>query len=322
MSAPVTLRYEGDGEFRATSGYWASQCDKAFTVGEMYRITEHYERSNVSHNHFFATIADAHGSLPDHMLAEYPSTEHLRKKALIHKGYADERSIVCASKAEALRMAAFVRPMDEYAVVVPSEAVVRVYTAQSQSRKAMGGKAFQESKQAVLDFIDDLLGIERGATAKSAGYHVEYEPNEPQSSGATPAAPALPDEGLDAIPKPIPDVAATPNPSDTPAIPGEPDVISAQAGLTAGESETQPGAVLSPAAELECIRKLLSVVADAALAPKERAEILAESADIWLGTLGPERKDFVTAVFTTSKKVLRGELPADKAKIYLEGLAA
>jgi hypothetical protein len=77
-------------------------------------------------------------------LEEFPTAEVLRKKMLIRAGYADERSIVCASKAEAQRVAAFVKPMDEYAVVTVREAVVRVYTAQSQSIKAMGAKPFPD----------------------------------------------------------------------------------------------------------------------------------------------------------------------------------
>ncbi len=44
-------------------------------------------------------------------------------------------------------------------------ATVYRFTAQSQSRKAMGAKLFQESKTAVLEFIEDLIGIERGAAA-------------------------------------------------------------------------------------------------------------------------------------------------------------
>ena len=31
----------------------------------------------------------------------------------------------------------------------------------------MGAKAFQESKQAVLDKLDDMLGVERGTTAEA-----------------------------------------------------------------------------------------------------------------------------------------------------------
>lgn len=165
--APIMYRYEGDGEFAAASSFWASRADKVFVVGEHYKLVEHHERSQVSHNHYFAVIAEAWSNLPDRLLEEFPTAEVLRKKLLIRAGYADERSIVCASKAEAQRVAAFVKPMDEYAVVTVREAVVRVYTAQSQSVKAMGAKPFQASKQAVLDALDDLLGVERGATAKS-----------------------------------------------------------------------------------------------------------------------------------------------------------
>lgn len=57
--------------------------------------------------------------------------------------------------------------MDEYAIVEAVECVVRVYTAKSQSMKAMGNRDFQQSKSDVLDFVDDLLGVERGATARS-----------------------------------------------------------------------------------------------------------------------------------------------------------
>ena len=168
MSAPLLLRYTGAGEFHAVSRFWADKADKDFVIGEVYRVVEHHDRSDASHGHYFAAIADAWRNLPDRLLEEFPTSEHLRKKLLVKAGYADERSIVRASKAEAQRVAAFVKPMDEYAVVIVREAVVRVYTAQSQSMRAMGKKAFQDSKQAVLDAIDDLLGVERGETAKNA----------------------------------------------------------------------------------------------------------------------------------------------------------
>ena len=167
MSAPITCRWDGEA-FVPASQYWAARADRDFVVGEVYRIAEQRERSAASHNHFFAAINDAWANLPERLQEEYPTSEHLRKKALIRKGYADERSIVCASKAEALRVASFVKPMDEYAIVTVREGVVRVYTAQSQSTRSMGAKAFQESKQAVLDYVDELLGVERGATAANA----------------------------------------------------------------------------------------------------------------------------------------------------------
>lgn len=167
-AAPILFSYEGDGEFKAASAFWARKADGAFVVHEHYKLVEHHDRSQSSHNHFFAVIADAHGNLPDEMLETYPTPEHLRKRALIFKGYRDERSIVCTSKAEAERVAAFIRPMDDFSVVTVREAVVRVWTAKSQSKKAMGAKDFQASKSDVLDFIDDLLGVERGSSARNA----------------------------------------------------------------------------------------------------------------------------------------------------------
>jgi len=165
---PLLFRYEGEGEFKPATPYWGQRADRSYVVGEVYRLIPHEERSQASHNHFFASIQNGFDNLPDAMRDQFPTVEHLRKKLLIRAGYADERSIVCGSKAEAQRVAAFVRPMDEYAIVSVKEAVVRVFTAQSQSMKAMGAKAFAESKQAVLDQLDDLLGVERGATSRAA----------------------------------------------------------------------------------------------------------------------------------------------------------
>jgi len=166
-AAPIPLRYEGDGEFRVMSNYWMAHADREFVVGETYKMVEHHERSTNSHNHYFAAIKNGFDSLPEQLSETYPTPEHLRKKALIWKGYRDERTIVAASAAEAQRIAAFVKPMDDFAVVTVSAAVVRVWTAKSQSMKAMGNRDFQQSKSDVLEFIDDLLGVERGVTARS-----------------------------------------------------------------------------------------------------------------------------------------------------------
>lgn len=169
MTAPPIM-FSWDGEtMTPASQFMARLADKHFVIGEAYRLIEDHERTTKTHNHYFASIAEAWRTLPEQLAEEYPTAEHLRKKALIRAGFADERSIVCASKAEAQRVAAFIKPMDHYAIVIVSEATVRVYTAQSQSKKAMGAKTFQESKRAVLDFIDGLLGVPAGSTKSNAG---------------------------------------------------------------------------------------------------------------------------------------------------------
>ncbi|UXN64451.1 hypothetical protein N8E89_00755 [Phyllobacterium sp. A18/5-2] len=167
QTLPILFQYEGDGVFQPAGSFHARSADKQYVVGELYKLIEHHDRSDNTHRHYFASVKNGFDNLHDSMLGEYPTAEHLRKKALIRTGYRDERSIVCASKAEAERVAAFIRPMDDYCVVVPLNCVVHVLTAKSQSMKAMGATEFQKSKEAVLNFIDDLLGVERGATARS-----------------------------------------------------------------------------------------------------------------------------------------------------------
>ncbi|WP_234840443.1 hypothetical protein [Sinorhizobium meliloti] len=68
-----------------------------------------------------------------------------------------------------MRLAAFIRPIDAFSVVDVKEATVTRYVAKSQSMKAMGKQDFQESKTAVLDFLDDLIGVELGTTQRNAG---------------------------------------------------------------------------------------------------------------------------------------------------------
>ena len=142
--------------------------DKHFVVGMEYMLVPHEERSMRSHRFYFASVNEAWKNLPEDMAERYPTADHLQKWALIKAGYRDERSIVAASKAEAQRIAAFIKPMDEYAVVVVREAVVRVYTAKSQSTRAMGKAEFGASKEKVLDILSAMIGTSRDALAANA----------------------------------------------------------------------------------------------------------------------------------------------------------
>lgn len=141
--------------------------DKEYCIGELYRLGVIEDRSRNTHNHYFALLHEAWSNLPDDLAERFQTEEHLRKYALIKAGYFDERSIVCGSKAEAQRIAAFIKPMDDFAIVTVSEATVRVYTAKSQSKRAMGAKDFQDSKTKVLEIVAALIGVTPEALAKS-----------------------------------------------------------------------------------------------------------------------------------------------------------
>lgn len=134
--------------------------DKFLTVGERYTIVQHFQRSSATHNHEFAWLHEAWMSLPEVMAERFATAEHLRKWALIRAGYSDSHTITCSSKAEALRVAAFIRPVDEFALVITNGPTVTRYTAKSQSRKAMGGEDFQRSKEAIMDVVAKMIGVD------------------------------------------------------------------------------------------------------------------------------------------------------------------
>lgn len=148
-----------DGEAFVPAKGFAKRCDAEFTIGLTYNMEVVEERSAASHRHYFAAINEMWQSLPETLAERFPTAEHLRKYALIRAGFASHQHFVASSKAEAVRLAAFVRPIDEYAVVSVREATVAVWTAESQSTKAMGKERFQASKTAVLDTIAGMLGI-------------------------------------------------------------------------------------------------------------------------------------------------------------------
>lgn len=133
-----------------------------YGAGELVALVQHEPRSLASHGHYFARMHDIWLSLPEDQTERFANEECFRKHGLIATGYRDERSIVCASKAEAQRVAAFVRPMDEYAIVTVREAVVTVYTAKSQSMRAMGKAEFQKSKDDVLAWAEAMIGVYGG----------------------------------------------------------------------------------------------------------------------------------------------------------------
>jgi hypothetical protein len=155
---PVVFRW--DGNVMVPLERFRPLCREQYMREHDYRLAPVEFRSRASHDHYFASVAEAWQQLPEYLTDRFPTEDHLRRFALCMTGYYDERSIACSSKAEARRIAAFITPMDTYAVVVVREAVVNVLTAKSQSRNAMGKKAFQDSKDKVLDYVWRLCGLE------------------------------------------------------------------------------------------------------------------------------------------------------------------
>lgn len=155
---PLAFRWDGESLLPLTP-HWAKQCDKVLIVGQVYRMAPVEERSAISHRHYFASIQEAFDNLPDALGGQFKNAEALRKWALIKAGYCDAQTHPCSSKAEAERIAAFIRPMDEYAIVTVARNVVTRYTARSQNMKSMDRKTFQRSKDDVTNIIAGMLGV-------------------------------------------------------------------------------------------------------------------------------------------------------------------
>jgi hypothetical protein len=151
------MRWTGE-HFVPADLYWARQANNRFTIGALYPLEAREDRSSASHRHYFAALHQAWDNLPLETIERWPTPEHLRRWALIKCGYANERSIVCASPEEARSVAAFIAPFDDFAIVMAREAVVSVFTAKSQSVGAMDKKTFEESKSKVLEYIASLIG--------------------------------------------------------------------------------------------------------------------------------------------------------------------
>lgn len=157
-AAPIPCRW--DGEALVPLPRFARKADETFVIGEVYHLVEHQERSPASHRHYFAMVKEAWENLPEDE-TRWPTPEHLRKWALIRAGYYDERQVVCASKAEAVRWAPVIQQAtDDYTIVVPKGPIVTIYTAKSQSAKAMGKADFQASKDRVLEIVAGLIAVE------------------------------------------------------------------------------------------------------------------------------------------------------------------
>ena len=161
MDSPFPMRFEWDGEaMRPATKYWAREADKRYVVGETYTMDEIFVRSHQTHAPYFACIKAAWDSLPDALRPQYPSAEHLRKLALIHAGYCSTMQHVTKSEAEAQRLAAAIKPYDTYQLVLVEGNIVSVYHALSQDHRSMDKQRFQESKEAVLRWIGDLIGAD------------------------------------------------------------------------------------------------------------------------------------------------------------------
>lgn len=168
VKLPIPMRWDAQTQtMTVLSGHTRRAADQ-FGAGGVFAMVELQDRSPETHRHFFATVREAWKNLDERDAERFPSDVHLRKWALIKAGFCDQRSMVCASNAEAQRVAAFMRRADGYDLVVIRGKVLTQYTAHSQAVGAMKPDVFQRSKEGVFRVLSERLGVEVTDLRKAA----------------------------------------------------------------------------------------------------------------------------------------------------------
>ncbi len=161
---PIPAQWTGEA-FEPARGFQKA-ADRQYVVGQVYIIQPEETRSGPAHRRFFAAINEAWKNLPEELAAIYPTPDHLRKRGLIMTGFRTSQQTVCASNAEALRLAAFVGSLDPFALPVVERSICTVLRAESQSVRAMGKDRFNESVKAVEDWCAGLINTSGDALRK------------------------------------------------------------------------------------------------------------------------------------------------------------
>lgn len=157
---PLAFRWTGE-EFIPLNRSVQKACDERFVVDQHYFLEEQAERSAKSERHYHASIREAHKNLPENLAMEYPTPNHLRKRALIQAGYFDEQIIDAGTMAAAERVARGIRsfPGEAFSLVFIRKQFVVVRRPRSQSRPAMNKEEFQKSKDDVLDIVAGMISV-------------------------------------------------------------------------------------------------------------------------------------------------------------------
>jgi len=156
------LLFTWDGEAMWPRPAFVREAKEQFVVGATYRLAEFEDRSAESHAHQFAFINEAWKNLPERLAKDFPTAAHLRKRALIETGFFNETVLDVGTKEAAVAVATTLRAKDEFAWIVVRGHVVVMREAKSQKRTAMDKVEFQASKDAVLGWVSELLGVEPG----------------------------------------------------------------------------------------------------------------------------------------------------------------
>jgi hypothetical protein len=181
------------------------------------------------------------------------------------------------------------------------------YLAYPKSLTELDDPELQEAVDQMKQIIFNVTGVDPDEWRKElAGLDdVEQE----SSEGPSPA-----DEGSGDLVPPDMDPAAAEIASQ--GVNGEAEQSNVGDGPAASSASSDP---IVRNLSAECLDKFMAIATDAKLSVQERRDNLEFAKEPWKEAL-PTRHDFVKACLTTADKVAKGELGADAARRYLDGL--
>ena len=174
----------------------------------------------------------------------------------------------------------------------------------------------------MMDLITKMTGIDPETLRRESADVGRDETEQPEI--ASPAGETIQpgqDEAMDSAPATEdPSVGAESHQSAS----GGPDEDGAEpGGASAGDDAPSsdprdPKVILNLKAE--AVAKFLELATNKDLPdPRDRREVLVKAKEAWKREL-PHHHDFLKACVTTADAVIKGQMPADKARQYLEGL--
>jgi hypothetical protein len=143
--------------------------DEQFSINEEYPLITMEERTQASHNHYFAALHEGYLNLAEEYAQEFDSEEHLRHWCLCKSGYCTKQQWVMNSAEDARKLRDALKRENQSTIVAVAGNVATVYTPFSQSMPAMKKQEFEDSKRAVLDLVASMARTTTAQLKKNAG---------------------------------------------------------------------------------------------------------------------------------------------------------
>ena len=167
--APIPTAWDAErGGFFPLGEAARAACHERFAHRQRCALNVETTRSSRSHRHYFACVYEAWANLPASAMLQFPSSEHLRKYALIRTGFARSVTLPCPDADTARRIMRDANRLNELTIATLEGAVVTLWTPESQSERAMGARRFQQSKDAVLGWLAEACGYHPNDLGKAA----------------------------------------------------------------------------------------------------------------------------------------------------------